>query len=313
MGSSARECEPLLFANPILSAEKSLPSTGQLFPATTTCASLPALDSSQMELPLMSSAAAGRAKISAWQEMALAWTASAAAYGRTSRESLAKFNRATRSWKTWQLCLDGDLEEFSATWPRSGMMRNGTAYQLAPLVPLTDAIEFGLLPTPSAVNYGTNQGGGMGRTGPVWPSLETMARKNLWPTPTAGDAKDSGSRNTPDSNAHPGTSLTDGGRGRMWPTPNAADASRGMDKRNRPETGGDDLTSAVRMWASPAARDYRSGRGRSPNGHAPQLPEQVNGQLNPTWVEWLMGLPTRWTVASGLSRSATRLSRKSLK
>jgi hypothetical protein len=37
------------------------------------------------------------------------------------------------------------------------------------------------LPTPSACNYGTNQGGGMGRTGKVRPSLQTMARKNLWP------------------------------------------------------------------------------------------------------------------------------------
>jgi len=41
-----------------------------------------------------------------------------------------------------------------------------------------------------------------------------------WPTATAGDAKSSGSRNTPDSQAKPGTSLTDairedGGTGRL--------------------------------------------------------------------------------------------------
>jgi DNA (cytosine-5)-methyltransferase 1 len=46
-----------------------------------------------------------------------------------------------------------------------------------------------------------------------------MARKNVWPTPTAGDAKSSGSRNTANSKAHPGISLTDavrndGGTGR---------------------------------------------------------------------------------------------------
>jgi hypothetical protein len=63
-------------------------------------------------------------------------------------------------------------------------------------------------------------------------------------------------------------------------------------------------------WASPAARDWRSGRGRSDNGHTPQLPEQVGGQLNPTWVEWLMGFPLGWT---DLGRSVTRSSRKSRK
>jgi hypothetical protein len=43
-----------------------------------------------------------------------------------------------------------------------------------------------------------------------------MARRNEWPripTPTAGDAKSSGSRNTAASKAHPGVSLTDWVRG----------------------------------------------------------------------------------------------------
>lgn len=43
--------------------------------------------------------------------------------------------------------------------------------------------------TPSASSYGTDQGGGMGRTGPVRPSLETMARTSGLPdqwTPKAG-------------------------------------------------------------------------------------------------------------------------------
>src|SRR5262245_27673608 len=41
-----------------------------------------------------------------------------------------------------------------------------------------------LLPTPSAVAYGSNQGGGMGRVGPVRPSLQTMAKHGLWPMPS---------------------------------------------------------------------------------------------------------------------------------
>jgi hypothetical protein len=42
------------------------------------------------------------------------------------------------------------LTEFSETWPRSGMMRNGIAYQLPPLVPLTDETASGLWPTPTS-------------------------------------------------------------------------------------------------------------------------------------------------------------------
>ena len=42
---------------------------------------------------------------------------------------------ATCSWKTWQRSLLGDWIEFSESWPRSGMTRNGIAYRLRPLVP----------------------------------------------------------------------------------------------------------------------------------------------------------------------------------
>lgn len=41
-------------------------------------------------------------------------------------------------------------EEYSETWPRSGMTRNGIAYQLPTLAHLTGATESGLWPTPSA-------------------------------------------------------------------------------------------------------------------------------------------------------------------
>lgn len=46
--------------------------------------------------------------------------------------------------------LDGSLVKFSATWPRAGMMRNGKVYLLRPLVPLTSVIGCSLWPTPTA-------------------------------------------------------------------------------------------------------------------------------------------------------------------
>jgi len=96
----------------------------------------------------------------------------------------------------------------------------------------------------------------------------------------------SGSRNTPNSNAHFGLSLTDavrgdGGRGRLWRTPDASVVSE-------------------RMWPSPPSRDYRfpnalpyAERGGGTKGE--QLPNAVGGTLNPTFVEWLLGLPKDWS------------------
>jgi hypothetical protein len=52
----------------------------------------------------------------------------------------------------------------------------------------------------------------------------------------------------------------------MWPTPQACDSKRGADARDRPGSGGPNLSHAV-----------------------------GGGQLNPTWVEWLMGFPLGWT------------------
>src|ERR1043166_6962863 len=61
--------------------------------------------------------------------------ASVAHYGLSSPESLASYDLAMCLWRTSQLCLDGEWEEFSETWPRSGTMRSGTAYRLPTLAP----------------------------------------------------------------------------------------------------------------------------------------------------------------------------------
>ena len=51
------------------------------------------------------------------------------------------------------------------------------------------------------------------------------------------------------------------------------------------------------LMATPQARDYRTGsisRWNDPN-RSRNLNDQIGGQLNPTWVEWLMGFPIGWT------------------
>jgi hypothetical protein len=133
-----------------------------------------------------SSAAASPARTSPSPEGRPGSTGGARVFGASTFDSLTFFDRATSSWRTFATSLlataaDGS-EEFSGTWPRAGMTRNGTVSRLAPLAPLTGGTASGLLPTPSAVSYGSNRGGSAGRTGPVRPSLQTMAAKNLWPS-----------------------------------------------------------------------------------------------------------------------------------
>lgn len=143
-------------------------------------------DLEQMAFPeLTLSAEDSRARTSAAQESKLASRANALAYGQSSPELLAKYDRATQSWRTSQLSLvetkAGGLAEYSGTWPRSGMTRSGTAYRLAPLVRLTDATGCGLWPTPRANN--AEKRGVVANE----PRNGLPAAVRYWPTPCARD------------------------------------------------------------------------------------------------------------------------------
>lgn len=85
--------------------------------------------------------------------------------------------------------------------------------------------------------------------------------KTLLPTPTAGDASASGSRNTATSKAHPGISLTD------WAIGDGGNCA-----------------------------DYSDGS----RGKSPQLRHLGKGRLNPRFVEWMMDYPPGWTDLEGL-------------
>jgi hypothetical protein len=213
-------------------------------------------------------------------------------FGARCSESFASYDPATCSWRTSQLCLLEDWAEFSETWPRAGMTRSGTAFQLRPLAPLTDVTESGCLPTPAATAYGTNQGGAMGRTGPVRPSLDSMARHGLWPTPSSRDWKDTGQGRMGDGQ------LPEAVRRSMWPTPTQADAMGGPGTSGR--AGGLNLRTAVSQWPTPNSRDWKGSPGqgsRERGGRQASLPASVPdpGPLNPTFVSVLMGFPPDWT------------------
>lgn len=200
-----------------------------------------------------------------------------------------------------------------------------------------------LWPTPSAVEYGNNQS--LGPNAAVRPSLSTIARRfptpqsysfdqshrpgltkldvqvrglypesrRYWPTPQAHDAMGGRGMNNlfADGHYYP-HDLADAV---IWPTPTVRDKGtiKNVTRGAHASPGGTPLAVAVTQFPTPASRDYRSPntkpyseRGGGKKGE--QLPNAIGGQLNPTWVEWLMGFPLGWT---DLKDSATPSSRRS--
>jgi len=156
-GSNEPECKPSPSVNPTPSVSASCDDTGQMSLFSTTCEPSPpryfptpdagtsltghgrrggnpdsgtqsgrTLDALARYGRLTSYAVDSPARTSAWLERAQALQASEAAYGRSSPELLARYDPDTRSWRTSQLCLDGDYQRFSETWPRSGIVVAGT-------------------------------------------------------------------------------------------------------------------------------------------------------------------------------------------
>jgi hypothetical protein len=113
---------------------------------------LTAEGSRQMEFPSIASPADSPAKACQRQDFVRACKTRAAAYGANTPVLLASFDPASSSWRTSQSCFETATgwARFSETWPKSGMMRSGTAYQLSPLVPTTFENVYGSLPTPTA-------------------------------------------------------------------------------------------------------------------------------------------------------------------
>jgi hypothetical protein len=88
---------------------------------------------------------------------------------------------------------------------------------------------------------------------------------------------------------------------RLWPTPRANDAEKRGNFANDPRNG---LPAAAKYWPTPTAHEARLGYQRRDTGKKGTQEslttvvinsmggrEEVGGQLNPTWVEWLMGFP----------------------
>lgn len=74
--------------------------------------------------------------------------------GLTSGKQFATYDRSTRSWKTSEDTEASDSTEYSETWPKTGYMHDGRAYELP--TPAHRIIEKGSsswLPTPTATDW----------------------------------------------------------------------------------------------------------------------------------------------------------------
>jgi hypothetical protein len=87
-----------------------------------------------------------------------------------------------------------------------------------------------------------------------------------------------------------------------WPTAATADGNGGAGGLAKRQ-GGDNLRTAVREWPTPEARDDRSSAHSEATAakHSRPLNERARyesgkqGELNPDWVEALLGFPNGWT------------------
>ena len=140
-------------------------------------------------LPLTQSSADSHAKTFPMPGEVPALRENAAGCGTSSRGWLAKWDRVLLLWKTSQRCLLGDSMPFSGRWPRSGMMRNGIAFRLRPLVPSISETESSLWPTARATDgsKGSRTLEGARKELARGKNIDLGVAVKLWPTPQARD------------------------------------------------------------------------------------------------------------------------------
>ena len=111
----------------------------------------------------------------------------------------------------------------------------------------------------------------------------------------------------------PSTPRTGGTDAPSWPTPTAADTYTGRMKSTQQKAGSMhslNLAAAINMWPTPTtgaglcggSGNYRQlkdleARGQITEEERRSMAAGNGGQLNPDWVEWLMGFPPGWTEA----------------
>ncbi|MGB8422242.1 MAG: hypothetical protein WCE85_38760 [Paraburkholderia sp.] len=257
---------------------------------------------------------ASLAKTSVPPAQATVSTVSEAGYGPKWRGSFARFDPSELKWKTAQCSLLGDSDEFLETWPRWGSMSNGECYlRPIPVLPISESAS-GFWQTPVADDAVERKAGKWNSRG----ESKLSAEAKLWPTPTASLAS-KGGRVTPRKGREGGT-LIEAVSQRMFPTPCAIDSGSGRMNKSTSTGAAERPTLAMmarkNLWptpcasaskgSSPAALTRKSGKDRSNDRIDHAVMASDGGQLNPEWVEWLMGWPIGHTALEPLATARYR-------
>ncbi len=231
-------------------------------------------------------------------------TALKAAYGGKCLDAFGKWDQGTSLLRTFQgSLLEDRLEPWSESFPPSGTMRSGTAYRLRPLVRRTSVGGGGVLPTPTTDDAFSAASTVETRIlGGHQVELRHMAKTGMWPTPKAQDAKHG--TLTPYELEQEGYQQRHLHAAVMWPTPKGSPEHYGQPREN--DRG--DLQAAVLTWPTPRASERNQGQKFWENNErcstlttAVTEGEGVGGQLNPRFVEYLMGLPQGWVALEPLN------------
>ena len=214
-------------------------------------------------------------------------------------------------------------------------MRSGTLYPRTMSERPTSDNASGLWPTPAAQNPGWKNIPVVDKDGnpPThfhqrFYHAETgrLVERGLeqavqWPTPLAQEAKHGTVTDWELTTDHVGTKealrvKVAKAEQPQWRTPHANNWKNASTMEERTSGGHTvNLQDQVRQWPTPSARDWKDTPGMAQSAtnadgshrdRTDQLPRKVyanepqgttqGGSLNPTWVEWLMGYPSEWTV-----------------
>ena len=184
--------------------------------------------------------------------------------GEKWRGWLAKFDPHSCSWRTAQCSLLGEEHELLQILPKWGMTRHGLLWELPMLAHHTNGTGCGFLPDNETFFHTPNTTGMDGGS-----NSRKALRKRL----------------------------------DLWPTPVHSEARQGLQIRRDGKKGTQQsLTTAVMTWPTPRTAGMCGGSGswdllnKNTTVEEARLMGAGNGgQLNPNWVEWLMGWPLGWT------------------
>lgn len=181
------------------------------------------------------------------------------------------------------------------TWKASATPAKRSLFRLVPSTPRIEETAVPFWPTPTTPRPHDSENT-VGKYTPSQKQKDLTYAVAMWPTPTARDSK--GANSMEHLNREGQKNHTDqlANAVRLWPTPRVG----GSKGRSPAGVKHGDLAAVVAMFATPQTRDYRTGqisRWEDPN-RTNNLNDQIGGQLNPMWVEWLMGFPLGWTDLS---------------